>query len=111
MKGDRRNLLLPHGNKLVNRIVNSESIETSELPKIEVDWTTALDAEKIAIGAFSPLEGFMCREDYINVIYKERLANDIVWTIPIILCPSGKENTKIVSELKEGDDLVLGYNG
>jgi len=111
MKGDRRNLSLPHGNKLVNRIITSKSIETSELPKIEVDWTTALDAEKIAIGAFSPLEGFMCREDYIKVIYKERLANDVVWTLPIILCPSGKENAKIVGELREGDDLALGYNG
>lgn len=102
---------LPHGNILVNRIASSKSIETTELPRIEVDWTTILDAEKIAVGAFSPLEGFMCREDYTSVIYKERLANEVVWTIPIILCPSGKENTNIIRELREGDDLVLWHNG
>ena len=82
----------------------------SELPKIGVDWATILDAEKIAVGAFSPLEGFLCQEDFVDVIYKERLANDIIWTMPIILSPSGKENAKIVRELREGDDVVLGSN-
>jgi len=56
--------LLPHGNRLVNRIFINKSFAPSELPTIEVDWATILDAEKIAIGAFSPLEGFMCNEDY-----------------------------------------------
>lgn len=103
--------MLPHGNKLVNRVFTSKPFTTSELPTIEVDRTTILDAEKIAIGAFSPLEGFMCREDYLSVIYQERLANDVAWTIPIILAPSGKENLKIIRELKEGDDIALRYNG
>lgn len=103
--------MLPHGNKLVNRIFINKSFAPSELPTIEVDWATILDAEKIAIGAFSPLEGFMCNEDYICTIYKERLANDIAWTIPVILAPSGKENLKVVMELKEGDDVTLGYDG
>jgi len=38
--------LFPHGNK---------PFTTSELSTIEVDQTTILDAEKIAMGAFSPL--------------------------------------------------------
>lgn len=95
----------------MNRIITNESSIASESPRIEVGWPSILDAEKIAIGAFSPLEGFLCREDYINVIYKGRLTNDNIWTIPIILSPSGKENAKIVRELREGDDVVLGYNG
>lgn len=102
---------LPHGNRLLNRIAANERSIASELPRIEVSWPTILDAEKIAIGAFSPLEGFLCQEDYINVIYKGRLASDIIWTMPIILSPSGKQNTKITAELREGDDVVLGYNG
>lgn len=105
------NPLLPHGNKLVNRISASQPSTADELPHIEVDWTTILDVEKIAIGAFSPLEGFMCREDYVSVIYKERLAKDIAWTIPIILVPSGKKDTEIARALKEGDDISLRYNG
>ncbi|RLI47041.1 sulfate adenylyltransferase [Candidatus Bathyarchaeota archaeon] len=103
--------MLPHGNKLVNRVFTNKPFTTNELPTIKVDRTTILDAEKIAIGAFSPLEGFMCREDYLSVIYQERLANDVAWTIPIILAPSGKENLKIVRELREGDDIALEYNG
>jgi len=89
----------------------NEPSVTNELPIVEVDWTTILDAEKIAIGAFSPLEGFMCQEDYRNVIYKERLTNGVAWTMPITLAPSGKENKKIIREVREGDDITLGYNG
>jgi len=50
---------------------------------------------------FSPLEGFLTREDYISVLNKGRLASDIPWTIPIVLDVSRD------SEVKEGNDAAL----
>lgn len=39
----------------------------------------------IAIGGFSPLTGFMNQEDYNHTVTQMRLANGIVWSIPITL--------------------------
>ena len=45
----------------------------------------ANDVENIADGIFSPLEGFLGQKDFESVISKGRLANELAWTIPIIL--------------------------
>ena len=42
----------------------------------------------IAIGAFSPLTGFMNQEDYDRTVTEMRLANGLVWSIPITLSVS-----------------------
>jgi sulfate adenylyltransferase len=46
------------------------------------------DVELIAIGAFSPLTGFMGQKDYENVVDNQRLASDLPWTIPVTLAVS-----------------------
>jgi sulfate adenylyltransferase len=43
------------------------------------------DLELLITGAFSPLTGFMCRADYERVCESMRLANGMVWPIPIVL--------------------------
>lgn len=53
--------------------------------KIEIDEDILFDLEKIAIGAFSPLKGFMNEEETFSVIEKMRLPNNFPWTIPIVL--------------------------
>ena len=61
-------LIEPHGGKLVNRIVD-ESTKTKlleqakSLPRIALGDREQCDLEMIAIGAFSPLEGFVTEED------------------------------------------------
>lgn len=82
--------------------------EAYEMPKMEVDQEAILDAEKIAVGAFSPLEGFMERENYENVIYDGQLADGVPWTIPIILAPKRGSggNEKTIKTVKEGDDIA-----
>ncbi|MGQ9468708.1 MAG: sulfate adenylyltransferase [Nitrososphaerales archaeon] len=106
----------PYGGKLVNRALTGKEKErivedVKEMPRIEMDRRSALDAEKIAIGAFSPLEGFMGQEDYEEVLYKERLTIGLPWTIPIVLAPSGKDNLKTIGSLNEGDEVALFYSG
>jgi sulfate adenylyltransferase len=76
------NSIKPHGGKLVNRITKADS---SGLYSISISEDLANDVENIADGIFSPLEGFLGKKDFENVISKGRLANGLAWTIPIVL--------------------------
>ena len=76
------NSVKPHGGKLVNRITKADP---SGLYSISISEDLANDVENIADGIFSPLEGFLGKKDYENVISKGRLANGLAWTIPIVL--------------------------
>ena len=97
----------PHGGKLVNRVLDSTQIENmrdvDELPKITVDKETWTDIRNIAEGVFSPLEGFMGQEDFLNVVHEGRLSNGTPWTIPIVL----DVHKDICSSLVEGSEAVL----
>jgi len=103
----------PYGGKLVNRLLDEEEKkrileDVDERQRINMDKAVAFDIEKIAFGAFSPLEGFMGSEVYNSVLYKDSLPSGLTWTIPIILAPNHLENP--VEDLKEGDEPVLLYN-
>ncbi len=83
-------LIAPHGGTLVNRIVTGKEREdllarASKLPAVELDAWGLSDVEMIAIGGFSPLEGFLGKADYESVVANRRLANKLVWTIPVTL--------------------------
>lgn len=102
----------PYGGRLVNRLVSDVKRprllkQAKEIASIKLDEDTLYDAEKIGIGAYSPLEGFMDRNEFFNVLSGGRLSNGLPWTMPIIMVPSGKENAAIVKEIKEGDDVAL----
>lgn len=80
----------PHGGSLVNRVLSGEKKEeafhtASSLRKVMIDSWSKSDIECIAIGAFSPLKGFMNKDDYDSVVEEMRLANGLVWSIPIPL--------------------------
>jgi sulfate adenylyltransferase len=79
-----------HGGQLVNRIASPEQREeflskAEFLPRVQLDERAVSDLEMIAIGGFSPLTGFMNQEDYDRVVTEMRLANGLVWSIPITL--------------------------
>ncbi len=62
-------LISPHGGTLVNRLVDAGRAralakEAAALPSITLSSTEACDLEMIAIGAFSPLEGFVGQADF-----------------------------------------------
>jgi ATP sulfurylase len=80
-------LIPPHGGKLVNRILANPPDHSylDSLPKIRLDQNKQMDVEQIAIGTYSPLEGFMGQEDFQSVLAGVRLANGIVWPLPIVL--------------------------
>jgi pyruvate kinase len=80
-------LIPPHGGKLVNRVLvdppDKGYLDT--LPKIQLDHSKQMDVEQIGVGTYSPLEGFMGQEDFLSVLTGMRLANGIVWPLPIVL--------------------------
>jgi len=91
----------PHGGKLINRVDLNYDI-TSLSAEIELDKMALSDLELIANGAYSPLVGFLGIKDYESVLENMRLANGIVWSIPITLPISDKtaEKLKIGGKVK-----------
>lgn len=90
----------PHGGILVNRF---GGINTGDLPVIKTDTDFAADAENIADGIMSPIEGFMGEQDLESVINRGRLSNDIIWTIPVLF-PVDKETA---TRAKDAGDVLL----
>lgn len=85
-----RDGIAPHGMQLINRIATPEQRQeflekANDLPRVQLDERAVSDLEMIAIGAFSPLTGFMAQADYDRVVADMRLANGLPWSIPITL--------------------------
>lgn len=96
--------LQPHGGLLVQAI-NSEKDVTHINKVIELDVIALSDLELIAIGGYSPIEGFLTQEDYESVVEHTRLASGVVWSIPITL-PVAKD---VAATLQPGDEAKLVY--
>ncbi len=83
-------MIKPHGGELKNRYMSSSEAQEyqkrlDDMKSIVLDEREISDVELIANGAMSPLEGFMCREDYTGVVEGMRLQDGTVWSIPITL--------------------------
>lgn len=86
----------PYGGKLISRLVTGEraaelEAEARELHVLRLNPFELSDLEMLAIGAFSPLEGFMTQADYTSVVRDKRLAGGLPWTLPITLAISSPE--------------------
>lgn len=102
----------PHGGKLVNRVLTGDdrdkAIERArQLPTIMVDLEAVITLEMIATGVLSPNEGFMVEEDYISVLTEGRLANGVVWPVPLSFAPTGDKNKETIASLSVGDEVAL----
>src|SRR5699024_9436162 len=63
--------------------------------------------EMIATGVLSPNVGFMNEDDYNSVLERGRLANGLVWPVPLSFAPTGQTNKKIIESLTVGDEVAL----
>ena len=61
------------------------------------------DLEMILNGGFSPLNGFLNKEDYENVLTDMRLSNGSVWPMPITL----DVNSEFSKSISIGDNITL----
>ena len=101
-------LIAPHGGELiVNMASEDEQAELQErarsLPQIQVGSRQLADLEMLAIGAYSPLGGFMNRADYLGVVNDMHLSNGLPWSVPITL----STGTEQAASLKEGSQIAL----
>ncbi len=101
-------LVPPHGGSLVNRILPDAQKAAARdaarsLPAITLSAREACDLEMIAIGAFSPLTGFMGKADFESVCKDMRLASGAVWPIPVTL----SVEPAAADRFKPGDRIAL----
>tara|TARA_Y100000590_G_scaffold469645_1_gene658862 strand:+ start:604 stop:2841 length:2238 start_codon:yes stop_codon:yes gene_type:complete len=95
----------PNGGKLVDRIYEGK-IDINyfnSLQKIKLNANQQLDIEQIAIGTYSPLEGFMKKSELESVLNSLRLPGGTIWPLPILL-DIDKEKSK---KINEGDEVAL----
>jgi sulfate adenylyltransferase len=101
-------LVTPHGGRLQDLVV--DPARAAALKEQSLQWPSwdltprqLCDLELILNGAFSPLAGFMNRADFDSVSKEMRLANGLLWPIPITL----DVTEETASALRPGGPLAL----
>jgi len=97
-----------HGGRLIERVCSGERRQSvidqaGEFVQLPINADLIKDVKNMVFGVFSPLEGFLCQDDFLNVIKQSRLSNDIAWTIPIVL----DVDEQFSSSIKAGDEILL----
>lgn len=99
---------VPHGGVLVDRLLAPEAAAEyqgaiAEAVHVRLDARQVSDVHCIAIGAFSPLRGFMGRADWESVCREMRLADGTVWSLPVVLAVP----EEVWRGRREGEVVVL----
>lgn len=102
-------LIAPHGGALVLALVHETERaafqeQARALRRIALTARQLADLHMLAIGAYSPLDGFMRRADYLSVVGQMHLRSGLPWSLPITLAVSQAESTA----LREGERVALG---
>ena len=103
---EKTRLISPYGGVLADLLVSREVIVertayANTLPYIQVSPRVACDLELLAVGAFSPLRGFMNQTDFQSVLDTMRLADGALFPMPITL-PVDAD-----AEFELGSDIAL----
>src|SRR5205809_1796707 len=93
----------PVGGALVSRRSDLTSRDLESLPSVQMDAVTEADLELIADGAYSPLTGFMSRDDYDSVVDHAALGDGNPWTLPVTL----PVDADVARELSQGSTVTL----
>ena len=101
-------LVSPHGGSRVDRIVppaEEPSLRAiaAASPSLVLDARELADLELIAVGAASPLRGFLGAADYESVLARMRLADGTVWPLPLTLAVSDED----AARLERGSTVAL----
>ncbi len=97
-------LITPYGGRLVNLVVSAADraalIEKAKcLPSVQISARSMCDLELLAVGAFSPLDRFLTEKDYRSVLANMRLADGVLFPIPLTLPVESADGLEIGREL------------
>jgi sulfate adenylyltransferase len=76
--------IAPHGGVLVDRLDDTLD-EGGGRPRVTLSARQQADLDLIAVGAMSPLDGFMDLAAYESVITDMRLPSGLAWSVPVTL--------------------------
>ena len=74
--------------------------EAGSLKRVAVHDRFLADCELLAVGALTPLSGFMNRCEVDSVVKSCRFAGDIVWGIPIVVMISEEDASSVMAKEK-----------
>lgn len=102
----------PHGGTLVNQVVPADRVQAEiararAMTSIRIDLEAVITIEMITTGVLSPNKGFMNQADYLSVLGSGRLANGVVWPVPLSFAPVGERNREVIAALAVGDEVAL----
>ncbi len=97
-----------HGGRLVDLTVEGAERESlversPSLAVVRLSPRALSDLELVAVGGYSPLEGFLTERDYLSVVKEMRLSSGLPWPMPITLALSPSEAERV----REGQLLAL----
>lgn len=104
--------IAPHGGTLVDRVLTGaereRALERAERARAAHHYRTLSpvnlsDLEMLAVGAMSPLTGFMGKSDYRSVVDDLHLQNGLPWSIPVTLAVS----RELADVYEIGQDIAL----
>ena len=98
----------PHGGELKYLYLPADEAEAEKAAAGEyASWDLTerqlCDIELLLNGAFSPLDGFLNKDDYDSVVKNMRLKSGVLWPIPVTLDVS----EEFAADVKPGDKLAL----
>lgn len=106
-------LVNPHGSKktlmpllLVGAARDEEAKRAEKMKKVQISSKESGDILMLGMGAFTPLNGFMCKDDYEGCIEEMKLRKvdpGTMWPLPVTL--SVDEETK--KSIKVGEEVAL----
>lgn len=102
-------LVEPHGSHGLKPLLALETVRAAELVragslrKVPLTSREVSDLLMLAMGAYTPLDGFMGEADWRSVCLDMKLDNSIFWPIPITLSCSESQ----ADDIQPGEELAL----
>ncbi len=94
-------------------LVVQAGLYASSVPSVNLTPRQLCDLELLLNDGFYPLDGFMDKDNYENVVNHMRLKDGSVWPIPIVLDVSEKTKQNIEGQptlaLRDPEGVVLAY--
>ncbi len=116
LSNSRSEVIAPYGGKLENLMLKKdfhEKILKSANKTIECSDRNACDIELLLIGGFSPLKGFMNKQNYESVVKKNRTCDGTLFGLPIVMDTNRQDldiGEKVILSYKEQKLAILTIN-